>query len=495
MTRPFYQSPQPVPAPSRRLLLLSYHFPPGQAVGALRWEMMSRYAARRGWGLDVVTLDPASLSSRDDHRLTSLPVGIRVFGVPVATFTIERVEQWLLRWRRRLRSRAVSAPATTDTPAASPPARPGSLGRTDIPPLPRGPRDLLRAYFAWREYARDAAWARQAAAVALAVYQPGVHRAVISCGPIHMAHDGARRVSLATGLPLVIDLRDPWSLVQRVPEHIASPVWFRLAAWRERQAVQRAALTVTNTPALCLSMQRLYPRARDRVITVLNGYDDDPVPPARHGRRFTIAYAGAVYLDRDPRPLFRAAARLVRERGLTPETFGVEFMGEVGRFDGLPLEAVAAAEGLPGFVHIRPAGPRRAALEFLAAAPLLVSLPQDSDMAIPSKVYEYVKFDAWVLALAEPGSATAEVLAGTTADVVSPSDEAALYAALARRQGQFASGERPVAIANAGGGKGAALSRAHQAGLLLDALDSVVSGSSGDHGLTAPTLTAAGTAF
>src|SRR2546422_7800891 len=37
-----------------RLLLISYHFPPDPAVGALRWQKLARYAAERGWGLDVM---------------------------------------------------------------------------------------------------------------------------------------------------------------------------------------------------------------------------------------------------------------------------------------------------------------------------------------------------------------------------------------------------------------------------------------------------------
>src|SRR5262249_5100160 len=37
-----------------RLLLVSYHFPPDRAVGALRWRKFARYAAERGWALDVI---------------------------------------------------------------------------------------------------------------------------------------------------------------------------------------------------------------------------------------------------------------------------------------------------------------------------------------------------------------------------------------------------------------------------------------------------------
>src|SRR4029450_9367350 len=63
----------------RRLLLLSYHFPPGQSVGALRWQQLSFHAAEHGWGLDVITLHPSSVSDPDMRRAARLTPGTRVY--------------------------------------------------------------------------------------------------------------------------------------------------------------------------------------------------------------------------------------------------------------------------------------------------------------------------------------------------------------------------------------------------------------------------------
>src|SRR5207247_9817806 len=133
-----------------------------------------------------------------------------------------------------------------------------------------------------------------------------------------------------------------------------------------------------------------------------------------------IAYAGSIYLDRDPRPLFRAAAQLVTERGLSPAEFGIEFMGDVRSFDGVPIEQIAQEEGMEAFVQSHAPRPRADALAFLARETMLVILPQDSDMAIPAKIFDYMQFDAWLLALADDGSATEQLLRGSTADVVAP---------------------------------------------------------------------------
>ncbi|MDB4917282.1 MAG: hypothetical protein JWM95_4926, partial [Gemmatimonadetes bacterium] len=39
----------------RRLLVISYHFPPDGSVGGFRWAGLSKYLAREGWEVHVVT--------------------------------------------------------------------------------------------------------------------------------------------------------------------------------------------------------------------------------------------------------------------------------------------------------------------------------------------------------------------------------------------------------------------------------------------------------
>jgi protein-tyrosine-phosphatase len=474
----FWGPGKATPARSR-LLLISYHFPPGQAAGALRWQRLSSYAAERGWELDVIALHPSSISESDMSRLAGLPAGIRVYGICAPTVGVERLERSVWRMYRWLRPKAQTS-FTTDTDhshAAS--ARPGSLGRHEIR---WSRRDLLaglrRAYYGWLDYSRHGHWAETAAMLGSHLATPGVHRAVVSCGPPHMVHEAARRLAREKGLPLVMDLRDPWSLVERLSEEIASPIWLAMAAHYERRVVADAALVVTNTEPARLAMQAAYPESADRIITVMNGYDEEAVPRSRHGGRFTIAYAGTIYLDRDPRPLFRAVAEVVRSLGLSPEEFRIELMGEVKSYDGRPIEAIARETGIEAFVRARPPGPRREVMDFLADATVLLSLPQDSHMAIPSKIFEYMEFDAWILALASPGSATEFLLRHSTADVVSPHDVHQIANALRRRYHQYRQGLRPSRLA-----RNSRFSRRAQAELLFDAIERCVEGGDPDSGV------------
>ena len=118
-------------------------------------------------------------------------------------------------------------------------------------------------------------------------------------------------------------------------------------------------------------------------------------------------------------------------------------MGASASYGGTALDAMAEEEGIPRFVHVLPSRPRAEAMQLLARAAMLVSLPQDTTTAIPSKIFEYVRFEAWLLALAERDSATELVLRGSGADVVQPDDVDAITAVLGARYLAYARGARP----------------------------------------------------
>jgi len=457
-------------APEHRLLLITAAFPPDPRSGSLRWQKLSRYVVARGWGLDVITADPSEIEFPDQALVKELPSGIRVFGLRTERPRLERIVRsiWQFYGRRRDRARSVppaSSGAESGAATPSPSRRPESVGRSDIRWSLRSPRELVRAFYAWADFAQGKKWARDAAALAGQLIEPGVHEAIITSGPPHMAHEAGRLAGRASGLPFVMDMRDPWSLVERVPEHFGSPVWLALARRFERRSIGDAAIIATNTEPFRRAMCDRYPHARERIMTVMNGYDDGAVPRSDHGHRFVVGYAGAIYLDRDPRPLFRAAAYVVDELKLTPADFGIEFIGHVASFGSSTLTDLAREEGLDGYVTVGSRLPHRVVMEFLSKAAMLVSLPQDSDLAIPAKIFEYMRFDAWLLALATPESAVGLLLEGSGADVVRPDDVDVLRTVIRQRVLEYRSGVRPTCLA-----RDERFSRRTQAFRLLDAI-------------------------
>ena len=121
------------------------------------------------------------------------------------------------------------------------------------------------------------------------------------------------------------------------------------------------------------------------------------------------------------------------------------------------------------YVHVWPTSQRRDLRDFLAAASLLVSLPQDSDLAMRSKMFEYLTYDAGMLALARSDSATALALQGTAADVVAPDDVDGIAAVLASHFESFDAGRHPRRVV-----AHTRLSRRAQATVLFDAFERIL---------------------
>ena len=87
-------------------------------------------------------------------------------------------------------------------------------------------------------------------------------------------------------------------------------------------------------------------------------------------------------------------------------------------------------------------------------------------MTLPAKLFEYTRFDAWLLALADSRSGTARLLADTDADVVVASDTEAIEKVIAARFAEFRAGIRPMALNRDG-----RFDRATQSARLFDALE------------------------
>ena len=336
------------------------------------------------------------------------------------------------------------------------------------------PAYLRRAYLTLATLRGDHQWARDAFRLGEALSRKEEYQLVISCGPPHMAHVAGKQLACHAGLPFVMDLRDPWSLECRLPTEQAHPLYFTVARRHENQCVEDADLVVTNTDEVREAMEQSHRSGRARFLTVRNGYDELDLPPPPPGRpaTFKITYAGTIYLDRDPEPLFRAVHSVVRELALTSNELAVELIGNVNVFADSLTAAIAAQCGIRDFVHLYPRQNRDRLWAMLNESSMLVSLPQDSPWAIPSKIYEYMQFNAWLLILAGAESPTARLLSGSGADIVAPSDVAGIADIIARRYREHASGIAPPRIAHP------RFSRANQASRLFDALEHVACSSS-----------------
>jgi len=458
----------PVDRGRRRILLLSYHFPPAETAGALRWQKLAAPLSEAGWTLDVVTLDPDTVTGSGLRALESLPADTRVFGVPEGQIRTRRYTKSLSRRIKTLRRAWTHAPNQTAAPGAAP-SRPGSLHCTEVGWRPAG-ESIRRAYGAIFKLMLELGWVRSMTrtAVDLTIRDEAEYDLLLTCGPPHLVHVAGLQLHRRTGIPFVMDMRDPWRFLERIPEAIASPIWIAVSRLLEERCTREAALVITNTEPAAALLRQTY-TGQGPFVAVRNGSDDVRQSAGNQAGPFLVVFAGSIYLDRDPRPLFRAVARLVSEQNLGPADFRVLLVGNVAEFDGQPVRELAASASMADFLELRPGVPRDELAGILEQASILVSLPQDSHLAIPSKIYEYAEYPAWILAVASPESATGRLLEDSEVDVAMPGSTDSILAVLNTRFDEYSKGVRPTAI-----GRDPRFSRALQAQKLVDLLNRIM---------------------
>lgn len=223
--------------------------------------------------------------------------------------------------------------------------------------------------------------------------ESGANLIFVTCPP----WDAAFAASIAakvTKLPLVIDLRDPWSFN---PGQDLQPSWTRLFVRQlEPILMRQASSLVTTTYAVRDEYRRLVPGVR--VEGIRTGFDETSVKPTRDDVA-TFIHFGNCYGDRSLGPFVQALGALVRRRSLTKNDVRLLNLGRVAKGD-LDLAAELGIADMLQYQTVLPyaEGIARVAGADLALLPSFGAEP----WFIPGKFYDYLRAKAPILATSAP---------------------------------------------------------------------------------------------
>ena len=265
-------------------------------------------------------------------------------------------------------------------------------------------------------------------------YRPDV---IWSTYPIATAHMIGMTLSRLTGIPWVADLRDSMTEDGYPADRLTRACYL----WIEKRVMRFSTKIIFTTEGTKRMYQQRYPDVEaDKCIVLPNGYDEEDFRcidsviqmPLVEGRLLRVLHAGVIYpYERDPRPFFRALARLKREGHLSPDRLRVDLRatGHDAYYISLVKEL-----GIEDLVYVLPPIPYQEALQDCAGADVLLLLQGGScDHQVPAKVYEYLRLGRPILALTTEKGDTAQVLKHVGgAFIIDMADEAALYEQLPR---------------------------------------------------------------
>jgi glycosyltransferase involved in cell wall biosynthesis len=381
----------PPDAAIRRVLIVSYHFPPEGAVGGLRPARFARLLPRFRWQPYVLSVNRAAAEMLDPERARGLDdvIVVRTREFPVITAALSKA------WQRVRRSETSSSPNGD--------AKSERSGETLRQKFIRHVVSLaLFSPDGQKEWALGAAWT----SVKL-IRKLGI-ACVVTTSPPASAHLVGLVSSALTKARWVADFRDPWleSLDGR-PRRARSRAGDAVEAWMERTVIRRADRIITTTLRLKEALESRYALTAGKVVCVPNAIESRALAmnEGEKYERLTITYAGTLYEGRSPEPLFRAVSELIRERHLSAASICIKLIGNCEAVDGVDTRAMAARYGLEKVVEISGFVPRSEALRIMQKSHmLLVISPAHHELIVPAKVYDYLASGVEILALAEAGA-------------------------------------------------------------------------------------------
>ena len=412
------------------LLIVAYHFPPqAGSSGLLRSLKYCRYLPEFGWQPAVLTPHPRAYEKIDEKSLESIPISVPV----IRSFALDTRKHMGIggHYLRYL-------------------ALPDRWVSWILGGIPAG----LRAV---RDHQIDVVYSTF----------PVMSAVVIGLG--------LRRF---TGLPWVLDLRDPMSQDNYPHNPLVRRVWRSIEQACMRH-VSRVIFTAEATRRMYLDR---YPRflTPGMCILISNGYDEEDfrtlsIPasgPAPAGRPIRLVHSGLVYpVERDPRPMFSAVSRLKKMGRLSASKVQIVFRAPGS--ENL-YRKLLAERSIDDLIVLEPHLPYRQALQECADADgLLLFQAANFDVQVPAKAYEYLRIGKPILALTTHTGDTATLLhemGGATIVNIASEDE--IYEGLSAFVEALRAGTHPLPDKD----KIRRYTRQTQAGQLAKVLDGLTVG-------------------
>ena len=384
----------------KRVLIISYYWPPTGGSGVQRWVKFAKYLPSEGWQPVIYTPENPEQLAVDASLEAEVPAEAEI----VKTRILEPYEMY----KKMLRKSGHSKEAVEVNPVNAQNKSflqkmamwvRGNLFRPDPRCLWIGPSvRFLKNYL--KEHPVDL---------------------IVSTGPPQSMHMIGRRLALETGLPWIADFRDPWTKIFYFKHLSMTKATQRWHEKMEKRVLDDATCVVAVSP---LVQQEFQAMTQTPVELITNGFDEcdfheKPFAMAAGGPDipFTITHTGLFAADGNPTVLWEV---LAEKCALCPEFKKLLRINLIGKTDEQIIKAICEA-GLEENLQDMGYQPHARAVDEQRKASLLI-LPLRKEpeykAVLPGKLFEYLASWRPVLGIGQPDGAMSMILNNTKTGLV-----------------------------------------------------------------------------
>lgn len=352
----------------KKVLIITYYWPPFGGSGVQRWLKFVKYLPELGWTPYVFTPENPAFGLRDESLLADVPAEAEVIHFPI--------------WEPYKLFSLVSGAAgrkSGSTPAAL-------VNSGDASVFARISK-WLRGNLFIPDPRRF--WVRPSVSFLADFITENKIRTIVTTGPPHSLHlIGLKLKKKIPALNWVADFRDPWSEWGFLDTLRVSGAVRQLHKRLEKQVLRTADSVVTITPFYVKQFERLGGR---HVHLVTNGFDEEDFAGFRPERveEFVIRHVGIVNERCDPTAFMMAMKELYQEGTFTGDPV-VEFIGDVNPGFRLFVERDEVIRTFTRFVAPVPHDQLMSIYRTSAVHLLVLQGYKDAEGYLPGKLFEYL---------------------------------------------------------------------------------------------------------
>ncbi|MFZ5970658.1 MAG: glycosyltransferase family 4 protein [Bacteroidota bacterium] len=379
--------------PNKKVLIVTYYWPPSGGSGVQRWLKFVKYLHRAGWEPIVFTPENPSFTIQDPSLQKDVPPLVEVWRLPI--------------WEPYGLFAKVAALF-------------GKKGVKQTDFISTGNKSFFQKVSTWLRgnfFIPDPRlfWVRPATQFLTDLIRSNQIEKIITTGPPHSIHlIGLRLKKKNQSLQWIADFRDPWSEWDLL-DTLSLTKWARKKHQRlERRVLQTADKVVTIAPFHVKRLEALGGRPVD---LITNGFDEDDFPtiPRVVSLQFTIRHIGIVDELRDPRPAMLAIKELLSDNPEMAVRLRIEFIGQVNSLFKQWVMQDNLLNNVTSFVDYVP---HSELLKIYASTNLQLLVLAHTVLApgnLPGKFFEYLASRNRILAIGPVEGDAADVLNETKA--------------------------------------------------------------------------------
>jgi glycosyltransferase involved in cell wall biosynthesis len=378
---------------AKRVLILTYYWPPGGGAGVQRWLKFVKYLPEFGWEPVVYAPENPEYMATDTSLEKDIPAGTEI----IKTRVWEPYEAY---------KRFIGMKQNEKINAAF-------LSETKKPKRSEGFAVWVRGNF----FIPDARkfWIRPSVKYLSKYLKSKPVDLIVSTGPPHSMHLIGMGLRKKFNIPWIADFRDPWTRISYYGELKLSGRADRKHKSLEKMVLENADQVLVVSDGMKTDFSEIHQRHYE---VIHNGFDAEDIPSNKiePDKKFTVAHIGVLAKSRNPELLWQVLGALCNDDPDFRHNLEIKLVGKVD----VNVQEMIRQARLEQNLNLTPYLPHDRVIEEQHKSAVLLLLIHDTPKAkliLTGKIFEYLSARRPILCIGPEDGDAANIISQTQSGI------------------------------------------------------------------------------